>query len=147
MTNIDKVRDYILKQFQTQMDVPYRNIGIEHTLHVVSYGLMLSKKRNIDEESIVIAAYFHDISTYISHYSQNHAARSSKLASETLPQLTTLDQEKIHQIVIAIQNHSTKEVIHDPLSETLKDADVLAHYYAGEIIDKDEQKRLSQLIG
>lgn len=147
MTNIEKVRDYILKQFQSQMDIAFRNIGIEHTLQVVSYSLMISKTKNIDPEVAVIAAYFHDISTYISHYSQNHAQRSAKLASEILPQITNLQEEKIHQIVTAIDHHSNKKIVHDVFSETLKNADVLSHYYSGIILNDDEQNRLSQFLG
>ena len=146
MTNIEKVRDFIFKQFQTQMDIPFRNIGIEHTLQVVSYAIMLSKKRNIDPEEAMIAAYFHDISTYLTHYSHNHATRSYEFANEHLPKITTLSNEQILRITQAIKNHSTKQIIHDDLSELLKDADVLAHYYAGTILDDIEKTRLEKNI-
>jgi len=142
MTNIEIVRDYVFKQFLTQMDVPYRNLGIEHTMQVVSYCLVLSKKRDLDEEVLVIAAYLHDLSTYISHYSQNHAARSAKIASEILPKITSLPQEKIKLIIQIIANHSSKNQIHDSLSETLKDADVISHFYSGIIIDEKQKERL-----
>ena len=145
MTNIEKVRDFIFKQFQTQMDIPFRNIGIEHTLQVVSYAIMLSKKRNIDPEEAMIAAYFHDISTYLTHYSHNHATRSYEFANEHLPKITTLSNDQIQRIAEAIKNHSTKHLIHDELSELLKDADVLAHYYAGTILDDIEKTRLENI--
>ena len=145
MTNIEKVRDFIFKQFQTQMDIPFRNIGIEHTLQVVSYAIMLSKKRNINSEEAMIAAYFHDISTYLTHYSHNHATRSYEFANEHLPKITNLSNEQILRITQAIKNHSTKQIIHDDLSELLKDADVLAHYYAGTILDDIEKTRLENI--
>ena len=146
MTNTEKVRDFIFKQFQTQMDVPFRNIGIEHTLQVVSYASMLSKQRNIDTNLAIIASYFHDISTYMSHYSDNHAFRSSQFAFMHLPNITTLSSNEINQVVEAIKNHSTKNQTHDPLSEIIKDADVLAHYYADIILNDTEKQRLEKLL-
>lgn len=145
MTNIEKVRDFTFKHFQSQMDVPFRNDGLEHTLHVVSYASMLSKKRNINNEEAIIASYMHDLATYISHYSDNHAPRSSELAKEHLPKITTLSNDQIQRIAEAIKNHSTKHLIHDELSELLKDADVLAHYYAGTILDDIEKTRLENI--
>lgn len=147
MTNQEIVRDYILKQFQTQMDVPYRNIGIEHTLQVVSYGLMLSKQRKLNDELLIIACYFHDIATYISHYSQNHALRSAKIAQDILPAITNLSSQEIQMVIEAIKNHSNKGQIDDLLSEALKDADTLSHYYSSVIGSQDEQNRLSKLLG
>ena len=97
MDNIEQVRNFILKQFQTQMDIPFRNIGIEHTLQVVSYAIMLSKVRKIDSQE-------------------------------------------------AIKNQSTKNRIHDALSELLKDADVLSHYYSGTILNSEEKTRLDQIL-
>ena len=145
MTNIEKVRNFVLKQFQAQMDVPFRNDGIEHTLHVVSYASMLAKQRNINTEEAVIASYLHDLATYTSHYSDNHALRSSKQAKTLLPTLTTLQESSISNIVEAIKNHSTKNEIHDALSELLKDADVLAHYYSGTILNENEKTRLEKI--
>ena len=145
MNNIESVRDFILKQFQTQMDIPFRNIGIEHTLQVVSYALILSKKRDVDMQEAVISAYFHDISTYQSHYAHNHASRSADFARLHLPKITNLNTEQIHRIVKAILNHSNKEAIHDNLSELLKDADVLSHYYSGTILNENEKARLEKI--
>lgn len=146
MDNIEQVRNFILKQFQTQMDIPFRNIGIEHTLQVVSYAIMLSKVRKIDSQEAIIAAYFHDISTYLTHYSHNHATRSYEFAKEHLPKITSLSNKQIDRITEAIKNHSTKNSIHDALSELLKDADVLSHYYSGTILNSEEKTRLDQII-
>ena len=146
MNNVENVRDFILKQFQSQMDIPFRNTGIEHTLQVVSYAIILSKQRGIHQEKAIIASYFHDISTYITHYSQNHASRSADFANKHLPTITNFSDEEIACIISAIKNHSSKELIHDPLSELLKDADVLSHYYSGMVLSNTEQQRLTLIL-
>lgn len=131
------MRDLFFKLISTQMDISFRNLGIEHTLQVVTFATLLSKKRNIDQTKAITAAYFHDIAYYTTHYHENHAARSATMMEPYLH-----DEDVLH----AIKHHSEKDVISShPLSELLKDADVLSHQLNG-ILDDIETKRYHALI-
>lgn len=131
------MRDLFFKLISSQMDLNFRNLGIEHTLQVVTFAALLAKKRNLDCEKAITAAYFHDIAYYTTHYYEDHAARSAIMMEPYLH-----DEDVLH----AIKHHSEKDVISShPLSELLKDADVLSHQLSG-ILDDIENKRYQALI-
>lgn len=128
MTDLEAVRHYVIQKMHEQSDLAFQEQGIEHTLMVVSFAAYFAKLDKLDQEKAMIAAYFHDFAFYTTHYHHDHAKRSAQMAKEFLPKLTHYNDNEIAMMTQAIANHSRKQIIDDPLSELLKDADVYAHF-------------------
>ena len=89
----------------------------------------------------------HDIYTYANLDSQDHAHKGAEMARDILNSLSIFSDDEINLICAAIYNHSDKSMIHGPIDEILKDADVMQHilYNPSFEIKKHEQKRFSLL--
>lgn len=148
ITDTEIIRDVFLEEIQQQYDKTFRNMGIEHTLQVVTFCNLLAKQAHIPTDLAMIAGYLHDLAYYKSHYHDNHAKRSADLAIAILNEKTHLSQEESNAIIQAINNHSNKDQIHDDLSEVLKDADVLAHALqtTPDTLKPSERKRWENII-
>lgn len=128
MTDLENVRHYILQKMHEQSDLAFQEQGIEHTLMVVSFIAYFAKLEKLDQEKAMVAAYFHDLAFYTTHYHLDHAKRSATMAMDMLPKLTHYSADEIALITQAIARHSQKQMIADPFCELLKDSDVYAHY-------------------
>ena len=77
----------------------------------------------------------------------DHAHKGSEMAKEILEQSGLFSEQERDRICTAIYNQSDKDTVHDPLSELLKDADVLQHYlYNPQLeVSQNNSKRLKSL--
>ena len=89
---------------------------------------LLAKCRGLDIELCATAGMLHDLSSYESGDSTNHAQRSAARAKELLAESGDFSSNEISAIAQAIFTHSSKDQVDDPMAELLKDADVLQHY-------------------
>jgi len=90
----------------------------------------------------------HDISSYRTGDSTDHAKRSALEAEKILTELGCFAREEISTACSAISNHSSKKEIHAEYDELLKDADVLQHYLYNTsfaLIEK-EKRRLAGVL-
>ena len=99
--------------------------AMEHLLETADYCLKLAELRGENGELACIAGLLHDVMFYLSGSPLNHARRSADWAWEQLRELGCFDEEELKQIHGAIYLHSDKDIVHGPLEEILKDADIL----------------------
>ena len=89
----------------------------------------------------------HDIYTYANLDSQDHAHKGAEMARNILNSLSIFSDDEINLICTAIHNHSHKSMIHGPIDEILKDADVMQHVLYNPLWDmkQHEEKRFDLL--
>jgi len=69
----------------------------------------------------------HDIWQVTAGSSESHAVQGAKEAEYLLKALDLFSNEEISTIATAISRHSEKHIVHEPMDEVLKDADVMHH--------------------
>ena len=152
MNRIEIVRASVDKILLNMTDNEERRCAYIHLYGVSQSCALLAKKRKENPELAVIAGMLHDIYSYSTMDSDDHAHKGAKMAKEILESLKTESKEmftakEINLISTAIYNHSDKELVHDALSEILKDADVMQHILYNPLfeIKPHEQARFRNL--
>lgn len=128
MNRLEQLRltvDRILRQQANETD---RRCGCVHLYGVSSACALLAVSRGLDVELCPAAGMLHDISSYETGDSTDHAHRSASRAEEVLEESGAFSSDEIQSISEAIFLHSDKSTIHGPVPELLKDADVLQHF-------------------
>ena len=85
----------------------------------------LAESRGENPELAYIAGILHDVIFYLTGSSINHARRGAQWAEDLLRELGCFEEEEIRIIHGAIYLHSDKTVVHGPIAEILKEADLL----------------------
>ena len=117
-----------------------------HATSCAQIGRMLAEKRKVDAEQAALACALHDIGRWISGRQSDHALKGEEAARLFLAEEKGTEETR-EQIVLAVINHSKKELIGTPLEEIVKDADILDCYWHGEEIVKDHHiARLQKLL-
>ncbi len=76
-----------------------------------------------------VAGMLHDLSSYMTGTSENHARLSALRAKAIMQETSAFTLDEINAVCCAIEEHSDKENTGtSPLCETLKDADLLQHH-------------------
>lgn len=127
MDRIELVRTYIDEILLDMTDTRARRSGYIHLYGVAQACAMIAQKRNEDVELATIAGMLHDIYTYATMESEDHAHKGAVMAREILQQFGVFTDTEIDAICTAIYQHSDKEMTHLPFDEVLIDADVLQH--------------------
>ena len=128
MNRIEKIREAVDGILLNMEDAEERRCAYVHLYGVAQACAMLSMKRNEDVELAIIAGMLHDIYSYAKMDSRDHAHKGTVMAKDILEQAELFTEAEQEKICTAIYNHSDKSAVHDPLSEILKDADVMQHY-------------------
>ncbi|MDD5263947.1 MAG: HD domain-containing protein [Candidatus Bipolaricaulis sp.] len=105
-----------------------RRCGFVHLYGVSATAVLLALRRGRNAELAAAAGMLHDLATYETGTSDDHAARGARRASEILRGLGTFTDADVEAIGRAVAHHSDKAAVHDAFSELLKDADVLQHF-------------------
>jgi len=125
---LERVRqevDSILLRLVSDED---RRCGFVHLYGVSLAATWLATQRGLDVELAGIAGMLHDLATYASGDSVDHARRSAALAGQLLHQLGLFPDAETQIITCAVARHSDKATLDGPMDELLKDADVLQHW-------------------
>lgn len=148
MDDVENIRDFIIQHLAQQYDSVFAHQGLEHLIAVGQFAGILALKRNQSPILAQIAGYLHDLAFYSTHYHPQHAQKSAMMAKAVLAEHTHLSVAEKNLILTAIAAHSAKEHYDDPLSEIIKDADVLAHAltHSVEYLPLHEKKRLHDMI-
>lgn len=143
MDRIEKVRQIVDGIVLNMTDHEERRCAYLHLYGVAQACALLSIKRKENVELAVIAGMLHDIYSYATMDSQDHAHKGAVMARNILESLSIFSEEEKDIICSAIYNHSDKSNIHGPLDEILKDADVMQHVLYNPLfeIKPHEQKR------
>ncbi len=105
-----------------------RRSGFVHLYGVSAAAALLALRRGQDAELAAVAGMLHDLATYETGMSDDHATRGARRAREVLRSLEAFTDVEIEAVRSAVAHHSDKAAVHDAFSELLKDADVLQHF-------------------
>lgn len=141
MNRIEIVREQVDAILLNMTDTQERRCGYVHLYGVAQACALLAKKRGENEELAVIAGMLHDIYSYATSDSADHAHKGAGMAREILEGLKIFSEEETASICTAIYRHSDKEIIQNGLDEILKDADVLQHVLYNPLFEVKETER------
>ena len=143
---IEKVREVVSGMLNRVTDPDFRNEGYVHMFGVAQACVLLAMIREENVELAACAGYLHDIATYMTGDSIEHARRGAEMAAGILQETGLFEGKEVEQICSAIRCHSDKKMTHGPLEEILKDADVMQHFlYDPGYISKKEKERYKKL--
>jgi uncharacterized protein len=128
MNRLEAVRKFVDNILMEQSDFEERRCGYIHLYGVSATCGLFALKRGLNVELCEIAGMLHDISSYKTGCSVDHARLSSIEARVILNEIDCFSDEEIDIICSSILSHSNKQDIDNPYNEILKDADVLQHY-------------------
>lgn len=119
-----------------------------HTYEVARFCSIFASKRGENTVLAECAGWLHDCWRYASGQSCNHAAEGATMARGWLAAMPLFSPAETQAICTAIFNHSRKESQDDPLSEILKDADVMSHFIAdpAAVRVSAENRRLQSIL-
>lgn len=127
MNRIEQVRACVDKVLIEMTDSAARRGAYIHLYGVSQACSMLALRRNENVELATIAGMLHDIYSYATMDTYEHAHKGATMARDILSSLEIFTNEEITMICNAIYNHSSKEAAHPSFDEVLIDADVLQH--------------------
>lgn len=142
MNRIEKVREYVDNILLNMPDVRERRSGYLHLYGVSQACTMIALKRGENAELATIAGMLHDIYSYATLDTVEHAHKGSIMAREVLNSLQIFTDGEIDIICSAIYNHSCKGKIHASFDEILIDADVLQHCLYNPLFEVEEHEKL-----
>ena len=146
MNRIEKVRETVDKIILNMNDNVERRCAYLHLYGVAQACALLAIKRKENIELAVIAGMLHDIYSYATMDSSDHARKCSEMACDIMNSLSIFTETEINQVCTAIYRHSDKSIVHEPFDEILKDADVMQHVLYNPLFEiKNEQKRFDSL--
>lgn len=147
MNRIEKVREYVDTVLLHMSDTTERRCGYLHLYGVSQACALIALKRGENVELATIAGMLHDIYSYSTMDSKDHAHKGAVMAREILSSLQIFTDTEIEVISNAIYNHSSKGIKHLPFDEVLIDADVLQHCLYNPLFDvaKHEKQRYEAL--
>ncbi len=142
MNRIERVREVIDERLLSISDLYVRRTAYVHLYGVSQTCAILATKRKENVELATIAGMLHDIYTYATLDSLEHAHKGAVMAKELLEQLNFFSNEEIDMIYSAIYNHSDKSNVHSAFDEILKDADVLQHVFYNPLLAISEHEKI-----
>lgn len=144
MDRLELIREQTDAVIQKLVKEEERKFAYIHTYGVAQAAAMLATLRKLDVELCCIAAMLHDIALYAQNCPHlGHAQRSAEYAKLLLEKMEVFSEEEIRILTHVISVHSDKMNRHDgPISELLKDADVLQHYLYNPKIELSEKDKV-----
>lgn len=142
MNRIELVRKCVDTILLNITDSIERRCGYIHLYGVSQACAMIALKRNENFELAIIAGMLHDIYSYATMDTKDHAHKGSIMAKEILNNLGVFADDEIDMICCAIYNHSSKEVTHTSFDEVLIDEDILQHYLYNPLLDVAEHEKV-----
>ncbi len=145
---IEKLRRHIDEILLNMKDTAERRCAYVHLYGVSQACTMIALKRDQDVELATMAGMLHDLHSYKTINTENHAEYGAILARQILEELKLTTDIETDLICSAILNHSSKGATHSAFDEVLIDADVLQHYLYNPLfpVMEHEKYRLQNLI-
>ena len=107
------VKEMLVKNNGEVSPKPYQSFRrrSDHSLRVVEWVKLISKRYNVDHEALCIAALFHDVGRS-DHNNDDHGERGAKIFLEyAKDNLKDFSRERIELIRFLIENHSDKSLL------------------------------------
>lgn len=119
-----------------------------HSASCARLGTMMALERGVDPILAGVACACHDFGRILNGKQKDHAARGFEPVQEFLRGFEFFTEDEVMQIATAVKNHSSKSLVQDPISEIVKDADLIDFYQFGSAPTRQEQEdRLVRLLG
>lgn len=141
MNRIEKVREYIDAVLLHMLDTTERRCGYLHLYGVSQACSLIALKRNENVELATIAGMLHDIFSYSTMDTEDHAHKGAVMARGVLTLLQCFGENEIDMISSAIYHHSDKNSEQSSFCEVLIDADVLQHCLYNPLFDVAEHEK------
>lgn len=141
MNRIEKVREYVDSVLLHMSDTTERRCGYLHLYGVSQACAMIALKRSENVELATIAGMLHDIYSYSTMDTKDHAHKGAVMAREILTSMQCFADDEIDIICNAIYNHSSKGSKQSSFDEVLIDADVLQHCLYNPLFDVTEHEK------
>ena len=140
---LEKIKRMALEDL-LNVNPDYAATGYAHLSYAACLGALLARKRGCDMELCQAAGFLHDVWLHErAPYSQAdcdaHAAEGAKLARRLMEQEGEFAPEEIEIVARMIENHDFTRQTDDPMSEILKDADMLSHYLNASALGREEK--------
>ena len=145
MNRYEILKNYFFVHIDEHCHGIYKQKALLHSIQVSALSQKLALEQHLDIELAGIMGLFHDYIQFTQHSSFQHGPRCSEWIGSIL---NDYQDDEIKIIQQAISRHRKKNKKDDVYSEILKDADVLAQYFAEpDIIMSDaNQKRLKKYL-
>lgn len=147
MNRIEKVREYVDSILLNMSDIVERRCGYLHLYGVSQACALIALKRNENAELATISGMLHDIYSYSTMDTKEHAHKGAIMAKDILNSLGIFSEDEVEIICSAIHNHSDKCSRYSSFTEVLIDADVMQHCLYNPLVevDKHEKERFERL--
>lgn len=142
MNRIEQVREVVDDILLHMSDAVERRCAYVHLYGVAQACALIAQKRGENVELAVIAGMLHDVSSYATMDSADHACKGAEISENILKSLNAFAEEEIKIVCTAIYNHSDKDSVHTSFDEVLKDADVMQHCLYNPLFPVKEQEKM-----
>lgn len=120
-------------EFLMENNPGYAPIGIAHLAYSACIAAILARKRGENMDIAQTAAYLHDVwlhlhAPYDDETVRLHAHEGAVMAERFMREMGEYAEAEITTVVTMIENHDFTAQTDDPMSEIMKDADMLSHY-------------------
>jgi uncharacterized protein len=102
---------------------------------------LIALKRNENIELAIIAGMLHDIYSYSTMDTKDHAHKGAIMTKNIMNSLGIFSEDEVETICTAIYSHSDKGTRHSSFIEVLIDADVMQHCLYNPLSDVDENEK------
>ncbi|UTY38489.1 HD domain-containing protein [Allocoprobacillus halotolerans] len=145
MNRYENLKDYFFMQIDEKCHGMYKQRALLHSIQVSTLCQKLALEKHLNVELAGIMGLFHDYIQFTQHSSFQHGVRCKEWIENILDDFSQEEKQIIQQ---AIGHHSEKDKLHDLYSEILKDADVLAQYFAemDMVLSDTNQKRIKKYL-
>lgn len=141
MNRIEKVREYVDNILLNMSDAIERRCAYLHLYGVSQFCALIAIKRKENVELATIAGMLHDIYSYSTMDTKDHAHKGAIIAKEILTSLQLFSEDEIERVCSAIYNHSDKSSKHSCFDEVLIDADVFQHCLYNPLFEVAEHEK------
>lgn len=119
--------------FLMENNPSYAPIGVAHLAYSACLAALLARRRGLNMDIAQTAAYLHDVWLHLhAPYDETtvrlHAHEGAIMASQFMNEMGEYSDEEIAVVCRMIENHDFTSQTDDPMSEIMKDADMLSHY-------------------
>ncbi len=129
VNRLEKIRQRVDCILWALEDKEAARCGFVHLYGVAQTAVLLAGRRGLEPSMCGVAGMLHDLSSYMTGTSENHARLSALRAKAIMQETSAFTLDEINAVCCAIEEHSDKENTGtSPLCETLKDADLLQHH-------------------
>lgn len=133
-----KVTGFLMKN-----NPDYAPIGIAHLAYSACIGALLARRRGQDMDMAQTAGYLHDVwlhlhAPYDEATVKLHAHEGALLAERFMREMGEYTDAEIATVARMIENHDFTSQKNDPMSEIMKDSDMLSHYLNASAVGKEE---------